>query len=297
MSQSVVVLTPNGRRVTVKMMPNSTVLEALETACGKHKFDPDCYNLMHHNKVLDLSSMFRFSGLPNNCTLEMVEAEKKRTESEVEICLQLEDNSRKSGNFKSSTTLKEIIGALCPESQQSNPNHVIIYMRKEVYGEELGKTDLKTLGLQRGKALLRLLNKNPEELKTQANISAPLPQKPKEESIEETPKSRHALKPAAANTVLTPDLIKSLKNKGESSKMEVDEPVKPTTSEPIEENKEMEVVRPEKPAEVPKKVEAVERMDETPIPEPEIHVVSLNTFHFYIKVRYIKVFLRFISAG
>lgn len=49
----------------------------------------------------------------------------------------------------------------------------------QVYGKEtLERTTLKSLGLTSGRAILRLLYRDPEQLKTQAHISAPLIPKP-----------------------------------------------------------------------------------------------------------------------
>ncbi|KAL1400415.1 hypothetical protein pipiens_002069 [Culex pipiens pipiens] len=93
-SRTVTVLTINGRRQNVKVEPNTTVLEILEQVCTKHNFNAAEYDLKHHNKVMDLSAMFRFSGLPNNALLEMAEAKKIRTEADVQLAVQLEDGSR-----------------------------------------------------------------------------------------------------------------------------------------------------------------------------------------------------------
>lgn len=49
----------------------------------------------------------------------------------------------------------------------------------QVYGKEtLERTTLKSLGLTSGRAILRLLYRDPEQLKIQAHISAPLVPKP-----------------------------------------------------------------------------------------------------------------------
>lgn len=203
---SVNILTPNGRRMTVKVEPNRTVLwvsqfristtslscllvfsiKILEEVCKKHNnFDPNQHGLKHHNKMLDLSQMFRFAGLPNNSNLEMVEVDQKRVEQELVICVQLESGTRVNGNFPSAATLREITTKLFPEVMGEYKYPVVIYMRSEYFDDSLDTT-LKSLGLSSGgRALLRLVDKDPSTLKTQANISAPLPQKPKEEESDE----------------------------------------------------------------------------------------------------------------
>uniref|UniRef100_A0A1L8DSK0 Putative tug ubiquitin-like domain protein n=1 Tax=Nyssomyia neivai TaxID=330878 RepID=A0A1L8DSK0_9DIPT len=171
-NQSITILTPNGRRQTLKLTPNTTLLEVLEQVCRKFQLDPNRHILRHHNKTVDLSGMFRFSGLPNNCLLEMEETEHVRKEAEVHIVLQSESGDRMSGDFAPATTLEEILVRLYPKRNETN--WVIIYMRKEVYGADLATTTLKTLGLTSGKAMLRLLQRNPEELRVQANVSSVL---------------------------------------------------------------------------------------------------------------------------
>lgn len=138
-------------------------LKLLEDCCSKQKLDPEKYALKHHNKLVDLSLMFRFSSLPNNCVLEMVESRARPT-AEVILCLQLEDGSRLNGTFESSILLIDVLEQLYPNYVKQDA--VIIFMRKEVFGDNLRSTTLKSLGLTGGRALLRLLHKTPEELKT-----------------------------------------------------------------------------------------------------------------------------------
>lgn len=49
--------------------------------------------------------LMRYSGLPNNATLEMCVATKKRTESSVIVLVQLEDGTRLTGSFTPSGEL------------------------------------------------------------------------------------------------------------------------------------------------------------------------------------------------
>ncbi|XP_058063664.1 tether containing UBX domain for GLUT4 [Anopheles bellator] len=175
-TRSVTVLTVHGRRMTVKVEPGTTVLEILEKVCRKFHFPLEEYDLTHYNRVLDLSAMFRFSGLPNNATLEMTKAKRVRVETDVTIQLQCEDGERRCGSFKPSFSLLEVLQTLCPERANAESRPLMIYMRREVFWPQLGETSLKSLGLTSGRAIIRLLQREPEELKTQANVSAPLPQ-------------------------------------------------------------------------------------------------------------------------
>ncbi|XP_055544076.1 tether containing UBX domain for GLUT4 [Wyeomyia smithii] len=178
-NRTVTVLTVNGRRQQIKVEPNITILEILEQVCKKHNFNVNEYDLKHHNKVLDLSAMFRFSGLPNNALLEMAPTSKVRTESDVTLVVQTEDGSRLEGTFKPSASLLDVLKQLCNDKADAGANPVMIYMRKEVLWESMESTTLKSLGLTGGRAIIRLLQRKPEELKTQANVSAPLPIKEK----------------------------------------------------------------------------------------------------------------------
>lgn len=63
----------------------------MEDTCRKQGFQPSDYDLKHHNRILDLTTTIRFSNLPNKATVEMVEADRKREESNVTVGLLLED--------------------------------------------------------------------------------------------------------------------------------------------------------------------------------------------------------------
>lgn len=113
--------------------------------------------------------MFRFSGLPTNCDLEMIPLEKPRKdvdENEITIVLQTMGNGRLEGTFTPLTTLLDIVKSLSPEESDLASNPVIIYMRTDVQGKQLATTTLKTLGLTSGRGLLRLIHKSAAELKT-----------------------------------------------------------------------------------------------------------------------------------
>lgn len=109
--------------------------------------------------------MFRFAGLPNNGFLEMVEAPKKRQDEEVGLMLQLSDGTRLEGTYKPSTSLLDILKALCPE-QATATDLVAVYMRTEVPALKLESTTLKDLGLFKGRAILRIIHRDPESSRT-----------------------------------------------------------------------------------------------------------------------------------
>ncbi|KAG8228238.1 hypothetical protein J437_LFUL004364 [Ladona fulva] len=184
--KSVIVLTPNARRQTIKVTPNTSLLQVLEEASAKHGYNSKEFDLKHHSKIMDLSNVIRFTGLPNNALLEMVPAVKVRQDSEVFIGIQIESGERFTGTFMPSDSLWTLLSQLCPVEVSKDGNPVAIYMRTEVSGKEnLEKTTLHSLGITGGRAMLRFIHRSPEELKIQANVSAPLVRpsaKPKIES-------------------------------------------------------------------------------------------------------------------
>lgn len=164
---AVSVLTPNGRRQTVKVSPNTPLLQVLEDVCKKHGFNPEEYGLKFQRNVLDLTLQWRFASLPNNAKLEVVPCSRHQTgaESVVRIALQLEDGSRLQGSFSSGQTLWDLLThfpQIRPSEQEaSGATPVCVYMRDEISGEAaLQKTSLKTLGLTGGSAIIRYVLKS-----------------------------------------------------------------------------------------------------------------------------------------
>ncbi|XP_063993016.1 tether containing UBX domain for GLUT4 [Diachasmimorpha longicaudata] len=175
-NKSVTVLAPNGRRQNVKITPNTTILQVLEEVCQKQGFSSKKWDLKHFNQTLDSSSIFRFTGLPNNAQLEMVQRSKERELSSVTIGVQLENGQRVMGEFSSDTTLIEIVRSLCPGEEAGNM--VITYMHQEIHGaDNLSTTSLQSLGLSDGRAMLRLLHRDLDKLTTQAHVAGQLPSK------------------------------------------------------------------------------------------------------------------------
>lgn len=227
----------------------------LEEVCKKYpEFKAENHELRRNNKAVDLNQHFRFSGLPNNCTLEMYPTDRKRIEEDVMICLQLEDGTRLNGNHLPTKNLREIINEMCPAKSIDSP--IVIYMRSEIFGEALDKTSLKSLGVFSGRALLRLINSDPESLKVQANVSAPLPQKPRLEEPLRV-KQQSNVNEAGPSNAFQFKNVEQLKEKEEASsnveeKMDVEETV-------VEEVKQF--------------VESTESNDKETLKEPEIPAI------------------------
>lgn len=169
-NKNVIVLTPNGRRQNVKVTANSTILQILEEVCQKHGFNVDDYDAKHFNKVLDPNAILRFTGLPNNAQLEMVPCTKTRLNSTVTIGVQLETGERLMADCMPSVTLVEVLERVGLDEDLEKV--ALTYMHREIYGTDtLKKTTLKSLGLNSGKAVLRLIHRNPQKL----NADVPSP--------------------------------------------------------------------------------------------------------------------------
>ncbi|XP_050425420.1 tether containing UBX domain for GLUT4 [Adelges cooleyi] len=178
MATSLVILGDNAARITVKVNPNMTILNVLELACTKWKVDSNNYDLKYHNKILDTTSLIRFTNIANNALLELVPVAKSRINSPVGIWLQLEDGSRLTGEFTPNQSLWDVIQSILKENAANYDSPAIIYTRMEIIGkEQLQKKSLKDIGLVGGKALLRLLNKS--ESVEQAHVYVPPERKPK----------------------------------------------------------------------------------------------------------------------
>uniref|UniRef100_A0A3B5M6R4 ASPSCR1 tether for SLC2A4, UBX domain containing n=1 Tax=Xiphophorus couchianus TaxID=32473 RepID=A0A3B5M6R4_9TELE len=150
---AVTVLTPNGRRQTIKVAPNTPLLQVLEDVCKKHGFDPNDHGLKFQRTVLDLTLPWRFANLPNNAKLEMVTSTRKQSgaDSQVRIALQMEDGSRLQGSFSSGQSLWEVIAHF--------PQIRCVLNMPLWKHSSLKKTTLKSLGLTGGSAIVSLNNK------------------------------------------------------------------------------------------------------------------------------------------
>ena len=156
----------------------------------------------------------------------MVEVNKKEEQNQMLIiCCQLEGGERINGEFTASATFREVITNLCPTQVKDFEFPVVIYMRSEIFGDALDTT-LKSVGLcSGGRALFRLLNRDPETLKVQANISAPLPQKEKREEPEHKPLVRNAVDAPGPSKAVQISDVKRMIEEIKKSKDQEDEPM------------------------------------------------------------------------
>ncbi|XP_072516923.1 tether containing UBX domain for GLUT4 [Salminus brasiliensis] len=211
-STAVSVLTPNGRRQTVKVSPNTPLLQVLEEVCKKHGFNPDDHGLKFQRNVLDLTLQWRFASLPNNAKLEVVPSTRQRggAESTVRIALQLEDGSRLQGSFSSGQSLWELLEHFpqtrITELHTPGPTPVCVYMRDEITGQDaLQKTTLKSLGLTGGSAILRYVMKTNNTLgRGEPMENAATPTDTVATATASQPPPEHLEAPSGASTAVNP---------------------------------------------------------------------------------------------
>ncbi|XP_029013580.1 tether containing UBX domain for GLUT4 [Betta splendens] len=254
---AVTVLTPNGRRQTVKVSSNTPLLQVLEEVCKKHGFDPDDHGLKFQRTVMDLTLPWRFANLPNNAKLEMVTSTRKQAaaDSQVRIALQMEDGSRLQGSFSCAQSLWELLTHFpqtrVSELSETGSTPVCVYMRDEVSGEEaLKETTLKSLGLTGGSAIVRfLLKKNTPGEEQDGREVTKIVVKPILPVAKET-----AFSPASqpSPALLHPETSLSDVTKGSAhgSPMETPIPVSSISTPPLQQEdvlKHQEAVRPKVP--------------------------------------------------
>lgn len=253
-------------------------MQIIEEVCRKQGFKPEDYDIKHHNKVLDTTISFRFSGLPNNAQLELATATKARTDSEVILAINSENGERVIGNFQPDDNLWNVLTKLCSNVKRED-NPVLVYMRNEIYGDNLQKTTLRSLGLRGGRAMMRLMYRRPDELKVQANVSAPLPAKPVEEkpyhrtlkTESDNSKTNSEVKPVQKKNEV--DLLKLAREKRRlSSPTKVPEPEEhsPKSKPKVELEEQMDVDMTENmPAKQQHKVSVSEPPQVVSLPEEE----------------------------
>ncbi|GBL76252.1 Tether containing UBX domain for GLUT4 [Araneus ventricosus] len=153
------------------------ICNILEEACKKQKINPSDFDIRHYSRILDLSLPIRFANIPNNAQLELQPASRSRADSLVTVALQLESGERITKDFPPSATVYDVLEqslkseSICVE-EIGEP--ACIYMRQKIIGDAIKSTTLRSLGLTSGKAIIRLLYRNPEVLEEQAHETAPL---------------------------------------------------------------------------------------------------------------------------
>ncbi|CAF3485524.1 unnamed protein product [Adineta steineri] len=162
------ILCPSGHRRKAQLMPNNNLFQVLEDMCNQENLDSSEWALMYQHKKCDLTIPWRLQNIPTNATLEMSKLEDRRHTDDINVHLQLPDNSRYSGWFEPTVTLQEMLDwyRIQPESMVAaidismsdtfNSCPICTYMSEEIIGEyALSNTSLRDLGLTSGSAVIR----------------------------------------------------------------------------------------------------------------------------------------------
>jgi hypothetical protein len=121
--------------------------------------------------LLDLSLPLRFSGIPNNGKVELVEAARPRSDDgEVVVAVQNVDGTRVQSSFHSTTSLWDVLIQHKLDSSPGGMEPCLSYMRLEVSGEKsLRSTQLRSIGLSSGRGVLRLSHRTVSKSEEDAN--------------------------------------------------------------------------------------------------------------------------------
>lgn len=171
----VTVICPNSRRCTVKINSTTQLHSILEEACYREGYDVDLYQLVHRNRLLDLSLPFRLTGLPNNVTLEMERISQSGVTSEVDVALQLSTGKRNCLKFTVDSNLLGVIEKFSKEFETGlleglKKGYIpsCVYMNKVYRGTDMLKeTTLKSMGILGGARIclrFSMLQMLPEEV-------------------------------------------------------------------------------------------------------------------------------------
>ncbi|PYH47460.1 putative UBX domain protein [Aspergillus saccharolyticus JOP 1030-1] len=196
MSSHVVVLDSTARRATVKTTPGKHLTEILQEACTKLGVDPSQHGLKYKGKELDMSLVFRLSGLTSGAKLELVQS--SRSPSVVTVALQLPEseargapNGRLMDKFPSTTTIwfilrkfeagvaggtsktRNLTGRGVPSGNEGAgrlyyETPVVQVLQRELCSFADFQKSLAQLGFNSGNVLLRLSFRRTEEPMEQA---------------------------------------------------------------------------------------------------------------------------------
>ncbi|KAM9982863.1 hypothetical protein ACTFIZ_007408 [Dictyostelium cf. discoideum] len=95
-------------KTTVPVIASTIMMEVLKKACQYFKIDDSRFQLMYGSAYVNLSLPFRLSGIPNLSRVTIME-KKGASISTVKIAIQMDDGKRFQSNFKTSSTLWDIL--------------------------------------------------------------------------------------------------------------------------------------------------------------------------------------------
>ncbi|KAN0031969.1 hypothetical protein ACTFIV_005842 [Dictyostelium citrinum] len=95
-------------KTTVPVIASTVMMEVLKKACHYFKIDDSRFQLMYGQTYVNLSLPYRLSGIPNLSRVTIME-KKGASISTVKIAIQMDDGKRFQSNFKTSSTLWDIL--------------------------------------------------------------------------------------------------------------------------------------------------------------------------------------------
>lgn len=150
----------NGQRKKIQINTiTSTIQTIVDDAAKAFQLDPLHCDLQHNRKTVDKGQLFRFSGISNNATVELIISNKSRGNREVKIALTVEDLGSKTATFLAQQTLRDMLilftedGFLPADALQRSP--VVVYLRQQFLADQLDSSFL-SLGLGSAGARLQL---------------------------------------------------------------------------------------------------------------------------------------------
>eukprot|EP01105_Mastigella_eilhardi_P020849 TRINITY_DN5005_c0_g1_i2.p1 TRINITY_DN5005_c0_g1~~TRINITY_DN5005_c0_g1_i2.p1 ORF type:complete len:593 (+),score=189.43 TRINITY_DN5005_c0_g1_i2:38-1816(+) len=164
---SSLVVQHQGRKKVVKVAPGTSLAQVRDAACTIFGLDPTHYSLVKAGKQLDLTLVFRLSGLASGQVLDLKPAGGGSGASVVAVALQLPSGERVQLQAPSSATLWDVL-AMVPQSLSSLIDKddlyqapMLTFMNREITGNvQLQTMTLQQLGITSGSALLRMALRN-----------------------------------------------------------------------------------------------------------------------------------------
>ncbi|CAM9860491.1 unnamed protein product [Pylaiella littoralis] len=198
MSSTPLTVLHSGHRKAMRIGANDSMSTVVQMACRAFGLDAGSNNLVlkHKRAVVDLSQPFRFTGIPQNATLELVEEAPARrkgaggaagsgaTGGQVRVAMRLPGGGRVQAPFSADTTL---LGLLEWWAGRGELNAAILgqgpslqFMRSSYGAGDLGSTTLRSIGLLTGSAMFTLNLASPGATAATASngSAAPLPSPP-----------------------------------------------------------------------------------------------------------------------
>ncbi|CAM9534005.1 unnamed protein product [Scytosiphon promiscuus] len=170
MSNTPLTILHGGHRKVLRIGANDSMSTVVQMACREFGLDAGGSSnlvLKHKRTVVDLSQPFRFTGIPQNATLELTEGTPARGKAansaaggQVRVAMRMPGGGRVQAAFSSDTTLLGLLnwwaerGELDAGVLEQGPS--LQFMRTAYGAAELGSTTLRSIGLVTGSAMFAL---------------------------------------------------------------------------------------------------------------------------------------------